>query len=175
MKIVDIVKALRNSSAKTMNVVHALQPLSQSIFLAGPTPRSNDVESWRPAALAKLRSLGFTSTVFVPESETWTTHSDYDAQVAWELEALKQASIIVFWVPRNLEDMPGFTTNVEFGFWVQSGKVIMGSPETAPKMKYLNELARRYNIPMFDNLDATLEAAVQACRQIAVSTVTQAI
>lgn len=174
MKIVDVIRAMRNSSETTMKVVHALQPLSTSIFLAGPTPRSNDVLSWRPEALTKLRSLGFKGKVFVPESPTWEQHDSYDEQVAWELEALKQASIIVFWIPREIETMPAFTTNVEFGFWAQSGKVMLGAPTNAPKMKYLRELAKRYSIPTYNDLDSILAAAVQACNTIENETVTKA-
>lgn len=110
----------------------------------------------------------------MPESPTWEQHDSYDEQVAWELEALKQASIIVFWIPREIETMPAFTTNVEFGFWAQSGKVMLGAPTNAPKMKYLRELAKRYSIPTYNDLDSILAAAVQACNTIENETVTKA-
>lgn len=164
MGIVDIIKAVRTSVPKTikpeMRVVYALQPLRQSIFLAGPTPRSVDVASWRPEAIEKLAELGFLGEVFIPEASDWGPHTEYDAQVHWEWEALKQASVIVFWVPRDIETMPAFTTNVEFGDWVKSGKVILGAPSDAPKMNYLRMLAEKYNVACFDTLDATLKAAV---------------
>src|SRR6266511_3357557 len=57
-----------------MDVVFAdqlLQVRQPSLFLAGPTPRSADVPSWRPEALNLLRGLGFAGTVLVPERRGW--------------------------------------------------------------------------------------------------------
>lgn len=36
--------------------------------------------------------------------------------------------------------MPLFTTNVEFGYWLHSGKVVYGRPRNAHKTKYLDWL-----------------------------------
>ena len=55
-----------------MNILFADQPLaiqSPSIFLAGPTPRSRHVISWRPEALDLLRCLGFAGTVLCIDDE----------------------------------------------------------------------------------------------------------
>jgi hypothetical protein len=165
MGIVDIIKAVRGGVPKAskpeLRVVYALEPLRQSIFLAGPTPRSPEVASWRPEAIRKLAEMGFLGEVYVPESADWKSHTSYDAQVHWEWEALKQASVIVFWVPREIDTMPAFTTNVEFGDWVKSGKVIFGAPVDAPKMNYLRMLGKKYNVPCFSTLDETLQAAVE--------------
>lgn len=56
MRLIEMLKALKSGSENTnkMTVIHALQPLRKSIFLAGPTPRSEDVPSWRPDALTRL-------------------------------------------------------------------------------------------------------------------------
>ncbi|MBY3151292.1 hypothetical protein HFO56_02685 [Rhizobium laguerreae] len=150
-----------------MNVIHALQPLPKSIFLAGPTPRDEDTPTWRPEALDILRDLGFAGTVYVPENDTWSKHDRYDDQIVWEWEALSVSSAIVFWVPRDLtpndkgqQKMPAFTTNVEFGLYARSGKCLMGSPMGAPKMDYLNALARECGIPIYTGLREVLEAAV---------------
>lgn len=144
-----------------MKVTYALQPLSKSIFLAGPTPRSADVSSWRPEALTLLRDkLRFEGVVFVPESPDGRPHNEYDHQLSWEWEALNQATIVVFWIPRDLATMPAFTTNVEFGFLVTSGKVVVGAPPDAQKMAYVRAMADRYNVPMFESLEETLAAAV---------------
>lgn len=129
-----------------MTVVYAKEaPPTQyekSIFLAGPTPRSNDVESWRPQALSILRDWGYDGVVFVPEDrpdEYGVTrfHGDYDAQVEWETRYLHIADCILFWIPRNLVTLPAFTTNVEWGVWQRSGKVAFGSPSWAVKNRYL--------------------------------------
>jgi hypothetical protein len=144
-----------------MKVVYALEPLTKSIFLAGPTPRSPEVASWRPEALKTLAWLDFKGEVYVPESSDWKSHENgYDNQVWWELEALEKSTVVVFWVPRDLETMPAFTTNVEFGMLVKSGKVLLGAPEGAPKMNYLKMVAAKYNVKFFDDLDQLLKEAV---------------
>lgn len=148
-----------------MTPVFALQPLPKSIFLAGPTPRDARVPSWRPAALEQLEAMGFEGTVYVPESANWQAHDNYTGQVHWEWEALNLATVVVFWVPRDLQDMPAFTTNVEFGNLAHSGKLVLGYPNGAPKMSYLDALATRFGVPVYASLTATLEAAVAKARQ----------
>jgi hypothetical protein len=149
-----------------MNIIYTQQPLPKSIFLAGPTPRSRDVESWRPTALELLdKALHFDGTVFTPEFETGCDATDYDEQVSWEWEAINQATIVVFWVPRDLETMPALTTNVEFGMLANSGKVVLGAPHGAPKMGYMKALAARYNIPFYNELLFTLEEAVRRTKK----------
>lgn len=142
-----------------MKIVHALEPLQKSIFLAGPTPRDSETSSWRPEALNILELIGFDGTVFVPESNNWMAHDNYDAQIRWEWEAINQSTVVVFWIPRDLVTMPAFTTNVEFGLTVASTKAILGFPPDAPKMSYLKALAERFNVPTFCYLDDTLIAA----------------
>lgn len=134
----------------------------KSIFLAGPTPRGKEVASWRVDAVKKLEELGFDGVVFVPEYSTWIPKENYVNQANWEREALTEATIILFWIPRSLPDMPGFSTNVEFGYWMHSKKVIYGRPDGAPKTRYLDWLYRTdYNEEPFNNLEKLLEYAVE--------------
>lgn len=161
MNLIGLLNSLKSLPGKPrMSVVHALQPLRKSIFLAGPTPRSSEVQSWRPDAIERLRSLGFNGDVFVPEASNWAAHDNYDEQVWWELEAINQATVVVVWIPRDLDTMPAFTTNVEFGYLVRSGKALLGAPEDAPKMNYLRMLASKHNVSLFNSLDEILTAAI---------------
>jgi len=137
-----------------MKVIYACQTLPKrkgprvvpdSIFLAGPTPRSDDVTSWRPEALNILEDKQFEGHVFVPEAEGGGWHGVYEEQVHWEWDALSRAACVLFWVPRDLDTLPGFTTNVEFGFMsaLVPERLVLGSPEQkTPKMRYLRQLAR---------------------------------
>ena len=148
-----------------MQVIYARQSLADLtgpvLFLAGPTPRSAETPSWRPAALQELaETLNFTGTVLVPEDQSHTPYIDYDHQIEWEWEGLDAADAIVFWVPRELATMPAFTTNIEFGMYWNSGKVVLGFPPEAPKMRYLERLAGRGQIPVEATLSATLAAAL---------------
>lgn len=147
-----------------MKTVYAREPLPQSIFLAGPTPRKNTTTpSWRPEALQIIEKYGFDGTVFIPENREGVCGFEYDAQVHWEWEALNQATIILFWVPRDIEQMPAFTTNVEFGMYAHSRKIILGYPKDAPKMSYLDALATRYGVPVFHTLAVAAACAVDKC------------
>lgn len=112
----------------------------RSIFLAGPTPRSADVESWRPHALELLERLNFDGTVLVPEHRHSGSKFDFNNQVEWEWEGLENCNRILFWVPRNLEVLPAFTTNVEFGSYVRSWRALYGRPDGSPKNDYLDWL-----------------------------------
>ena len=112
----------------------------KSIFLAGPTPRGEGVDSWRTMACEKLQEFGFEGVVYVPEYSTWKPKADYVDQAMWEREALISSTVILFWIPRSLPDMPAFTTNVEFGYWLHTGKVLYGRPDSASKIKYLDWL-----------------------------------
>ena len=133
----------------------------KSIFLAGPTPRSKNIISWRDEACKKLEEYGFDGVVYVPEYSTGTPKDDYIDQVMWEREAMSESTIILFWIPRDLQDMPAFTTNVEFGYWLYTGKVIYGRPDSAKKVKYLDWLYELdYNEKPFNNIDKLLKSSI---------------
>ena len=141
-----------------------------AIFLAGPTPRSREVMSWRPAALSHLIDMGYDGTIFVPERADWTAHFEYDHQTEWEYANLLHSRVIVFWVAREMKEMPALTTNVEFGYWLarRPGQVIYGRPDWAVKTKYLDwlyqkhvHMATGYTPPISDTLSETLRRAVE--------------
>ena len=102
----------------------------------------------------------------VPEVEDgeWKSGEDaYLEQVEWERKGLDMCDVILFWIPREMEKMPGLTTNVEFGLYVSSGKVVLGAPDWAKSVKYL-EHALRAATGEPDDRRKTLETTVQACR-----------
>jgi calcineurin-like phosphoesterase family protein len=133
----------------------------KKVFLAGPTPRTLDVNSWRPKMIEMLRKAGYREHILIPEKRSREDGYDYDTQVQWEDEALNAADLIVFWVPRDLESMPGFTTNIEFGEWMKSGKVILGFPEEASGMRYMDKKATKYRIPTFSDMDDVCDCVME--------------
>jgi 8-oxo-dGTP pyrophosphatase MutT (NUDIX family)/nucleoside 2-deoxyribosyltransferase len=147
-----------------MKVVYANQELpeswTKSIFLAGPTPRSSDVASWRPEALRILEKKGYDGVVFVPEDEQGKWQHSYVDQVGWEERCLNACDCVVFWIPRDVATMPGFTTNIELGVWLDSGKAVVGFPERAPKTRYIEHYTDKLNIPGARTLNETLTAAM---------------
>ena len=145
------------------------EKFSKSLFLAGPTPRNKEEqESWRSDALEILRDIGYDGVVFVPEGRDGKFKLDYDDQVGWEEKYLNVADCIVFWVPRDLEPdskghpkMAAFTTNVEFGAWADSGKIVFGAPPQATKNGYLKHYAEEYKAPTAESLTETLQNALE--------------
>ncbi len=149
-----------------MNIVYAQEDYEvtsqSSIFLAGPSPRGKSEYNWRPEAIEILKERGFSGDVFVPlpRDGEYTGDFDYDSQIDWELKYLNLAKVIVFWIPRDVQNLPGFTTNVEFGMFLKSGKIILGYPEGAPKMRYLHYVAEKNNVQVFNNLNETILSAL---------------
>lgn len=138
--------------------------VTKSIFLAGPSPRSFVVRSWRPEAIRILEDLGYDGVVYVPENRfdlPPSRYFPYEATLAWEEKYLNQCDQIVFWIPRDMDTLPGLTTNAEWGYWRSSGKVVLGYPVTAPHMRYQDTYAEKEGIPVFNDLRATLEETLK--------------
>ena len=150
-----------------LQVIYARQPIDNqlaskgSVFLAGPTPRSEfPYPSWRPEALQLLEKFDYDGVVFVPEDEDGGCHGDYTHQVEWEEEALTVATCILFWFARIFPEMPALTTNDEWGAWKKSGKVVFGAPPWAAKVNYQKYYAKKYGVPMSDTLEKTVISAI---------------
>jgi Nucleoside 2-deoxyribosyltransferase like len=152
-----------------MNCVYSDQApdlASPSLFLAGPTPRRTGLASWRIEAVQILEAIAFAGTVFIPERHDWLSQFDYDDQVEWEFTCLEAATVIVFWIPRDLVLLPGFTTNVEFGRYVSSGRCVYGRPDDAPKNRYLDWLYQKLTRQRpYSALEETLKAATATAMQ----------
>jgi len=146
---------------------------SKSLFLAGPSLRpgqEEEMESWRKDALKYLEDQEFDGVVFVPENRDGKFQKDfsYDDQIEWEEKHLNLADCIVFWVPRDLGldargniKLGALTTNIEWGAWASSGKVVFGAPKDAEKVSYLQYYADQYNVPNSKTLEETLDSAME--------------
>ncbi len=135
-----------------------------AIFLAGPTTRTGEITEWRLESIKILRKMNFSGVVYVPEYLDMKLIDDvgFIKQSEWEREAMENAEVILFWVPRNLDNLPGLTTNVEFGYWLHSGKVIYGRPKEAEKVKYLDWLyEKETNEKPFDDLEKMLKKIIK--------------
>lgn len=138
------------------------ESFSKSLFLAGPSPRKPGDANWRTEAIHLLEEVGYDGVVFAPTyRDVPPDHFDYDAQVEWEKKWLNSSDLIVFWVPRDLKELPGFTTNVEYGMWLKSGKILLGSPPAAEKMTYLNWWADQEGVERFSSLKEILSRATE--------------
>src|SRR5579885_782782 len=150
-----------------MQVVHYNEEMpykfSKSIFLAGCSVRPHqDIESWRKDALQILSDIGFDGVVFSPENRDGKLHEDhnYSETVSWEQKHLAIADCILFWIPRS-EELKGLTSNIEYGKYYETGRVVLGYPEDAEAMKYLQLCADQNNIPIAHTLTETIENALK--------------
>ena len=115
--------------------------LEPTIFLAGPTLRNNirDFTPWREDTIKLFSEKKFKGTLFIPEP----FQGDYERQIRWEEHYLDKCNCIMFWIPRNMQTLPGLTTNIEFGEWMKSSKVVLGFPKEAEHMGYLEYKAKK--------------------------------
>lgn len=168
-----------------MKIVYTMEEApesySKSIFLAGPTPRNKSIPSWRPQALELLRTAGYDGVVYVPEERPGTEFKYvYPFVPQWENKMLNRADVILFWIPRDLTvvldeggkpkfdkngvpelKMPAFTTNVEFGYWIRLGKVVLGAPPRANHLAYLRFMMDKHHTPYFFKLEDTVNKTLE--------------
>lgn len=137
------------------------QHMASSIYLIGPTSRSNEPSSWRSEALRLLEAKGYEGAVFVPESPEGGPLLPFEDQASWELAALNRSDCALVWLPRDMITMPGLTTNVEFGMLVKLGKMVFGAPPETPHVRYLQFICKSEFIPQAETLEATVENALK--------------
>jgi 8-oxo-dGTP pyrophosphatase MutT (NUDIX family) len=158
---------------ENVRVVHAGETppaeWSASLYLAGPTPRSGDVESWRPQALAEIEKQwtnGAGLVVFVPEPRSGARWPDYDNQREWELYWGDRTDTVLFWISRG-PGMLGLTSNDEWGRWKDSGRVVLGAPPEAEHVRYQRAYAAEHHTIVADTLPDTVRHALKTLAPVA--------
>ncbi len=145
-------------------IIHVFDALPSAgerlVYLAGPVPRDSAERGWHEDAIEECRTAGFRETIAVPRLRAGTVE-DPDAQIAWEHAAMSRADALLFWIPRVLWELPGLTTNLEWGVWHDCGKAVLGAPAGTPSMRYLRFYAQRAGAPQADSLAETARLAVQ--------------
>jgi calcineurin-like phosphoesterase family protein len=147
-----------------------------SIFLAGPTYRvtnsapisCREENSWREEAIKILEAQGYDGTVYCPEWKDNKKPADwtYSRQIDWENECLNKSKVILFWIPREKQSLPGLTTNIEFGEWMKSGKIVVGAPTHAENIRYIHEKCSRYAIAWTETLEKCVENALNKLKEL---------
>lgn len=139
----------------------------QSVFLAGCSPRKDQVLLWREFAIKFFKEQGFEGTLIIPEPRYGNWY-DFEKVVEWEDEYLKSADIILFWIPRNLEEnIYGLTSNVEFGRYLHSGKIIYGRPDESSENRYLDYWYKKiYGVDPFSDLNLLVNKVVETLKGV---------
>lgn len=154
-----------------MNIVYTKESLTENtkptIFLAGPVPRDHHPEHWRKDAIDYLDQKQFTGTVYcpmlqgcqyIPDHEYNGTHMD------WEYDAMHKSDLILFWMPRDMKRYLALTSNIEWGMWFDTGKVVLGYPTDAEHMDHIHHFAERHEIAIAHTLHDTIDNGLTLLR-----------
>ncbi|MDO4282649.1 MAG: nucleoside 2-deoxyribosyltransferase domain-containing protein [Clostridia bacterium] len=134
----------------------------KSIFLAGPLPRKKEIKNWKDDVLKYLKELKYDGVVYIPEKRNHQIIEGDADQTNWEMEAMNHSKVLLFWIPRSFPDMLGLTTNVEFGIWLSSGKILYGRPDDAYMIEYLDLVYDKYyHKKPYNNLFELVKEAVK--------------
>lgn len=142
--------------------------LKWTVYLAGPCARTKEQTRWQEQAIEILNKYA-TDIVIVDPTNLETNDTlegfDWNKENEWEHETMWRADKIIFWVPRDLKEMPGWTTNIEFGYWIGSfpQKVFYGRPKDAPKTEYLDWLFKKQKPKenIYDSLEELILAVLK--------------
>lgn len=152
------------------------------IFLAGPTSRDGIPDyMWRKDAIFFLRTFGYEGKILIPEPRGYSYLADRNDDDftdshnihQWEYDGIHRCDALVFWIPRNLEQLLGITTNRELGQALERAKtsqdfsrsLFIGWPKNAKKMGSMNfELEQAEVGRMKGNHYTSLEAL---CKELA--------
>ncbi|MFY1675666.1 MULTISPECIES: nucleoside 2-deoxyribosyltransferase domain-containing protein [unclassified Streptomyces] len=152
-----------------VDVVHvgreAPESWTAAVYLCGPTPTDPATSSWRPDAVAALRSSWTGAgrlVVFLPEPPADGAYPAYSEQVAWEEDAMRRADVVLFWIPRHLPRLPGLVSNVKWGSWCDSGRAVLGTPPEAHRMEYLLHFAEALGVPVASTIEEAAGAALRS-------------
>ena len=125
-----------------------------SIFLAGSI-EMGAAENWQDE-LGKYLSPKF--NVFNPRREGWDSsweqnfeNPQFYQQVNWELDALQKSGTIVMYFDPSTKSPISL---LELGLYAASGKLIVICPEGFWRKGNVDIVCSRYDIPMFDSLEA---------------------
>ena len=146
-----------------MEIIYATERWDKgppSLLLGGPCPRTNSREDWKPGALEIIEQLEFEGTVIIPVPKTGHWIELSDSLIDWRIECFENATAVAFWVPRDLKNLLGLRTNVDFGSRWTVGRFVLGYPHDAVKMRYLHRRAEMVGAPIRHSLRETLEAGV---------------
>jgi hypothetical protein len=143
---------------------------NKTIFLAGGTIRTLDKvkdnsNSWRYKAVKFFEENNYNYTLIIPEYRSpLDVDFNYEKQIEWENKMLTNCDVILFWIPRDMENLPCLTTNIEFGEYHKSGKIVVGGNEV--KNNYIKYKCKVNGINFRSTLEQTIIDAMEKLKEI---------
>jgi hypothetical protein len=127
----------------------------KSVFLAGSI-EMGQAENWQTGLASLFLKLGY--NVFNPRRDDWDSswtqkseHPQFNQQVNWELNALDKADLIVMYFDPNTKSPISL---LELGLYATSGKIHVICPEDFWRKGNVDIVCNKYNIPLFESLEA---------------------
>lgn len=153
------------------------------IYLAGPIKGAPDwQEEFIRVIKKEFSQIKLNKNIVIANPKTILDENDfnYDNQINWETYYLDKASkqgIIVFWLPKEKERIPGRsyaqTTRFEIGEWFAKGqniknfKIIIGYEEGFDGIKYIYEkFKNEYNINLINGKEKLLSELIKIIHKI---------
>lgn len=141
-------------------LIKAKNPNSIMLFLAGPSERVEFDKDWRVEAIDTIKEFwdkentsSLDLIIFSPLNPKFKVGDPeyHFTQTFWETEALEICNRIIFWIPRR-KDLPGMTTNIEIGQWMNHCKTFIGLPPEGIKNEYIKDRLKIYNKEYYEDL-----------------------
>lgn len=111
-----------------------------SVFLAGPIRRCKRPKGDVPWRTEAIKALNCSDRIVVtPEKPDDLPKEELTLQIGWEQKHLNAVDVILMWVPRKQRALPGFTTNIEFGQFLNSGRLFYGRPPETDSTIYMDK------------------------------------
>lgn len=127
------------------------------LFLAGAIDQGR-AERWQDAAVAALADLP--GTALNPRREAWDAGwgTDLDDprfadQVAWELDALEAADLVLCWLPAAAQAPVSL---LEIGLHARRGRLIVGCEPGFHRRGNVRAVCARYTVPVADTFTAAI-------------------
>lgn len=136
-----------------------------NLFLAG-TIDDGKSEDWQSKTIEQCKNHQYADklVIFNPRNPDWDhtiqqTDSDpnFRKQVDWEQDCLEYADIIFMYIAGNSTSI---ISMMELGQYCKSRKLIISAEPNYFRRGNIEVLARRNNIPLFDNLQDGLNRAL---------------
>jgi hypothetical protein len=132
------------------------------MFLAGAIDQDR-AERWQDVVIDNCRDLP--GTILNPRRANWDPtwnqsldNSHFAEQVAWELDALEQADLIICWLPATAQARISL---MEIGLHARRGRLLIGCAIGFHSCGNVLAVGQRFGVPVLDTLPALVEAAKQ--------------
>lgn len=147
-------------SIKPPNPIYESHNGGVKMFLAGSIEMGK-AENWQDKVEETLALSNVLFTSFNPRREEWDSsweqiysNPNFYQQVNWELNALDKSDIIFMYFDPNTKSPISL---LELGLYAETGKMIVTCPDGFWRKGNVQIVCEKYNIPLFNTLDESLE------------------